>query len=119
ELAVDELAVRLLLVVDVLPHLEDDVVLAGGGVGVFVGGLGAGGGRGDDLTVAAHLPLKAEAPVVGYVASGDLAAFEADLGVRRGVELLLHGGISGGGREAAGCARLADVDSPYHDAPPV
>src|SRR5262249_30319238 len=57
--AVHELAVWVLAVIAILPHLKHDVVGARRGVGVLVAGFGAGGRRRDDLAVAADLPLEA------------------------------------------------------------
>src|SRR3954452_19461448 len=81
ELAGRELAVGPLGVAHVLPHLEDDFVLAGGGVRVLVGHGGPGGDVGHDLAVLLDDPLQEQAPVVGHVGARDLAAVEAQLGL--------------------------------------
>src|SRR5262245_20816234 len=91
ELAVDELAIGLLAVIDVLPHLQHDLVGARSGVGVLVTGLGASGRRRDHLAVTANLPLQPEAPVVGHLAPRDTATLQPDLAARTAFVLLFHG----------------------------
>src|SRR5258708_3703556 len=86
----DELAVVLVLVAFVLPHLQDDLVGAWSLVGVFVGQLDAGQDRGNVLAVAADLPLQPAAPVVADRCADHLAAFEPDLGFRGTFKNLVH-----------------------------
>src|SRR5262249_31818444 len=86
ELAVDELTVRLLAVIDVLPHLEHYLVGPGRSVFVLVAEFGPGRRRGDDLAVAFDLPAEQQPPVVGDRAARDTAALQADLGAWRAFE---------------------------------
>ncbi len=86
-----ELAVLVLGVADVVELLEDDLVFAGGLVGVLEREFGAADGGGDFLAVAADAPLEAGAPVVGDVAAGDFAPGELQGGFGRAFEFLVHG----------------------------
>src|SRR6202011_5598968 len=73
KLALGEFSVRTLLIIDVLPHLQHDLVGARGGIGVFITRFRPGGRGGDHLSVAADFPLQAQAPVVGHLAPDDPA----------------------------------------------